>query len=170
MSKNLILTIQRRLIYAIPMKIDMTKPKNTLAELTVYPITTSTKMCTGKVNCLSNDLQNRHMGGCRAIKTFTSQVPRFGAWTDAGGPCEYLHWPHAEHLSNFTLFSNVQNLQDQILYLVRTSSGFCVLQSSHIGANGCSDTPSFAGKTLMSVMVESQCGLKIFLLLTYFTK
>jgi hypothetical protein len=69
----------------------------------------------------------------------TPQVPRLGARVDTGGPFEYLHWPHAKHLSNFRQFSKVQNLQDQILFLVLASLGFCAPQSSHIGASCCSN-------------------------------
>lgn len=78
-----------------------------------------------------------HTSGAKVRST--PQVPRLGARVDTGGPFEYLHWPHAKHLSSFRLFSKVQNLQDQILFLVLASLGFCAPQSSHIGASGCNN-------------------------------
>jgi hypothetical protein len=54
----------------------------------------------------------------------------------AGGPYEYLHSPQAMHLSNSTLFSKVQNLQDQDLNLA-TSLSLWVPQASHTSAIGC---------------------------------
>jgi hypothetical protein len=54
-----------------------------------------------------------------------------------GGPYEYLHWSHAEHLSSSVLFSRVQNLQDQVVYFVFAILGFAIPQTSQIGARGC---------------------------------
>lgn len=71
------------------------------------------------------------------------QVPRYGAEVAEGAPCENLHCPQAVHFSTFTLFSRVQNLHDQNLYLVSTSFGFCVPQSSHMGAKGCNNPPLY---------------------------
>jgi hypothetical protein len=57
---------------------------------------------------------------------------------DAGGPYEYLHSPQAMHLSNATLFSNVQNLQDQTLNFEKLLA-LLVPQASHISADGCNN-------------------------------
>ena len=76
----------------------------------------------------------------------TSHVPTLGAGVDTGAPYEYLHWLQAEHLSNLTSLSNVQNLQDHILYLVLASLGFSMQQTLQIGANGCINHTLFTCK------------------------
>lgn len=61
---------------------------------------------------------------------------------DTGGPDEYLHCSHAEHLSSLMLFCSVQNLQAQVLNLDPAALGFCAPQTSQISASGyiCSST------------------------------
>lgn len=69
--------------------------------------------------------------------SISSQVPIFEPGAATGAPCEYLHSLHAIQFSRSTLFSNVQNLHDQNLYLSLTSLGFSAPHTSHTGARGC---------------------------------